>query len=221
MSETLSWTSEQKKAIRFMAEYIQRMVALGFKETKTPCQAKALMTNIYQVTAEVLATSFQRGKVPVCEKGCFWCCYLRVKITPPEGMVIADFLEDHLKSEALSRIRVRLAKTAKITQGMNANQRLGAKILCPLLTDGVCTVYPVRPLACRVYHSLRQVDCQLLVANVGGEVDVRSDVSGLSIGIMTGLATGLQMEGFSDINIELISGLHTLLNSPRSDLGGR
>ena len=46
-------------------------------------------------------------------------------------------------------------KTSKLTE----KEVLNYKQPCPLLKDGSCTVYPARPLACRIYLSMKVDSC--------------------------------------------------------------
>lgn len=70
-----------------------------------------------------------------CSKGCSHCCNMDVQITAFEAEYIAMATTiPHLHNPALT---------------------FGHKSRCPFLSSaGVCTIYTVRPLFCRTYHSL-------------------------------------------------------------------
>jgi Fe-S-cluster containining protein len=84
-------------------------------------------------------------KTPLaCKQGCAWCCYGMVSVAAPEAFRLAAALR--AKGEtAIAGFRMRAAATENRT----AEARFGAKLACPFLVDGACSVYATRPLACR------------------------------------------------------------------------
>jgi len=81
----------------------------------------------------------KRGVKLACKKGCFYCC-LRpvVPMTKWEGAGISWFVTEKLKG-----------KNREIVKQHLLNHRESAS--CPFLVDGICTIYPVRPIACRQF----------------------------------------------------------------------
>ena len=84
-----------------------------------------------------------------CRAGCAYCCSLKVVVTAPEAIQIADWLRANRDERALSELRARVAATDDRTHGMTVQQRLEARIPCPLLESNLCSVHEVRPLVCR------------------------------------------------------------------------
>jgi Fe-S-cluster containining protein len=216
---SLGLTSEQRKAVGFLAEFTKRMVVMAFPGPKTPANALSLIQEVYRFTDDMLSGCLLKSETQLpCKQGCFWCCYLRVKVTPLEVMGLVAYVRAHLEPGEISALRQRLIRTDDITRGMDGYQRLGAKQLCPLLVDGSCLAYPVRPIACRVYHSLNLSDCQALLGNANGRVTIRRDISGLSLGILAGLTEGLRAAGLQPRLLELIAGLRVAMQDPGSGL---
>jgi len=103
----------------------------------------------------------------VCAKQCADCCTCNVTAT---GLEVA-YVQDRLDADALDDIRDRLARAgqtrrfrpARTTNGFAQACMEGRDTdeedndptwgTCPLLEDGMCTIYPVRPLGCRVMMS--------------------------------------------------------------------
>nr|WP_320014544.1 hypothetical protein [uncultured Desulfobacter sp.] len=103
----------------------------------------------------------------VCEKQCSDCCTCNVTAT---GLEIA-YIQDRLTGRALDDIRVRLGRAGKsrrfrplqttngfalaCIEGRDADEEENDPSwgTCPLLEGGNCTIYPVRPLGCRVMMS--------------------------------------------------------------------
>ncbi|NWH04361.1 YkgJ family cysteine cluster protein [Desulfobacter latus] len=102
-----------------------------------------------------------------CAKQCSDCCTCNVTAT---GLEIA-YIQDRLKGRALDDIRMRLARTGQRRRFRPLQTTNGFALACmegrdteeeendpswgtcPLLEDGICTIYPVRPLGCRVMMS--------------------------------------------------------------------
>ena len=219
--ESLRLTAEQQKAVGFLTEFSKQMVVMAFLEKNIPTSVSSLVKEIYRVYDDVMAGCLKNGAKLPCKKGCFWCCYMRVKVTPLEVLYIVDFLCSSLKPGNLSELRHRLVATDETTRGMDGYQRVCAKITCPLLVDGKCLAYPVRPIACRVYHSLNLSDCEASLDKVGDSVTIRHDISGLSMGIFAGLTEGLRTVGLQTRLLELIAGLRIAMDEPGSRLEKR
>jgi Fe-S-cluster containining protein len=210
----LRLTPEQWKAVGFLAEFAKRMVVFAFPEHKTPTMASNLTKEVYRVTDDMMTGCIRTGTKPSCKVGCFWCCYMRVKVTPLEVLCIVDYLHSCLRPRELSEFRQRLAATDETTRGLNGYQRVCAKMICPLLVDGKCSVYPVRPIGCRVYHSLNVSDCEVPLDDEERSVTIRNDISGLGMGIFAGLTEGLRAVGFRTRLLELIAGMRMAMDEP-------
>lgn len=102
-----------------------------------------------------------------CQKGCSVCCTRNVTLTSLEAYYLMSHLGPAGREEALERIRRdshrrRLIPTATLNHMADICMNGGEPPEdesdpswgpCPLLQDGLCTVYEVRPLACRVMGS--------------------------------------------------------------------
>lgn len=121
-------------------------------------------------TLERIYALFDRAMAafPVaCAKQCADCCTCNVTAT---GLEIA-YIHDRLDGRALDDIRVRLARAGQTRrfrpfqttnglalacmEGRDADEEENDPSwgTCPLLENGICTIYPVRPLGCRVMMS--------------------------------------------------------------------
>ncbi len=114
---------------------------------------------------------FGRGVEPVCRPGCAACCTARVTMTTLEGALITSHLARSGETQLLEKIRRRGDQDRfipKITTNQLAaiclrgeepptEEMAEAPGTCPLLEGDRCTIYPVRPLACRTMIS--RVDC--------------------------------------------------------------
>lgn len=100
-----------------------------------------------------------------CAAGCTFCCHLPVDITAPEALRIVAYLRQTRSPEALAEIHARLAATAGQVYGLSYEDHSQARIPCALLSDGRCTVYPHRPLACRAWLSTSREACENIFAH--------------------------------------------------------
>lgn len=97
-----------------------------------------------------------RRLLPVCQSGCSFCCRTTaVHASSAEILRVASFVKETRSAGELAALRVRADETAKAVALLDLDGRARAKIPCPLLDTetGSCTVYDVRPVACRAYHS--------------------------------------------------------------------
>lgn len=79
----------------------------------------------------------------VCKDGCSHCCYMAVAITEFEADKIAAFTG-----------RAKAMKGDALTYMENPGIEKYATVPCTFLIEGKCSIYPVRPLACRLHHNL-------------------------------------------------------------------
>ena len=97
-----------------------------------------------------------------CQVGCGWCCYLHVPVSQPEVQTILHYLRHHVSSEDQRRLQGRMEKTAHRLQTVKSCDRLSRKIPCAFLNlnNNRCSIYAVRPAACRDHHSTRVCACE-------------------------------------------------------------
>lgn len=87
-----------------------------------------------------------------CSAGCSWCCYHPVSISVLEGILIYRWLVK--KGKWTSKLKENLKISADKQFGLSYEVWLKVLIPCPLLGDDKkCSIYPARPLICRVYYA--------------------------------------------------------------------
>lgn len=112
-----------------------------------------------------------------CREGCDWCCRQPVYITPLEGVAIRAFVNANRLEKRVQRETERyLAEIAAKRQGPSGLAALHKSVLgvgppptdrqrhavygpkCIFLNpDGLCSIYPARPLMCREHISFDDV----------------------------------------------------------------
>jgi hypothetical protein len=151
--------------------------------------------------------TFERGLAEVeCRKGCSFCCHLTVTATPLEVIRIAAVLGDR-RSAVLS--------TAEAIAGLDNRQRLARKVPCPLLIEGACSVYEVRPLTCRALLSRSASLCERQFETQAGQDDALLVPSPLTprllcASLINGQIAALRDLGLAGHPVELVSALAAL-----------
>jgi Fe-S-cluster containining protein len=95
-----------------------------------------------------------------CKAGCWYCCYYKVEAHAEEVLQIADHINKTFSSEQLDGLRKQIAENVDTLGGLSEKEQLQANLKCPLLQDGNCSVYEVRPARCRTFHATDVSGCR-------------------------------------------------------------
>ena len=94
-----------------------------------------------------------------CRAGCSHCCYQpEISVTAIEVFRIADFVIEQFSDKEVENLVNTLSDGAKPSPPPDPAS--WSLIACPLLRDGACSVYAVRPLVCRGANSYEVSDCE-------------------------------------------------------------
>lgn len=97
-----------------------------------------------------------------CAKGCAFCCHgMRVEVTPPEAISLAEYLRHRTPPERLPALIEELNAAALSTHKKSRLQIWEQRSPCFFLDreTGACTMYEARPLGCRSAMSLDARAC--------------------------------------------------------------
>ncbi|AGA31228.1 YkgJ family cysteine cluster protein [Singulisphaera acidiphila] len=100
------------------------------------------------------------GHRVACRSGCTYCCMVPVAASAPEVLAIATFVREWFDEARQAALDRRVEANISATEGMDMNQRDRVRLDCPFLEAGKCTIYEVRPIACRGYSSYNVEDCR-------------------------------------------------------------
>lgn len=81
----------------------------------------------------------------VCSSGCSHCCYQAVAVNTREARIIADYI---------GRAPKKIDDSYETYLLNNAFQEKYKRTACTFLVDGRCSIYAVRPVVCRIHHSI-------------------------------------------------------------------
>ena len=98
-----------------------------------------------------------------------------VAASAPEVLAIATFVRERFDEERRAALDARVEANIAATEGMDMSQRDRVRLDCPFLEAGKCTVYEVRPVACRGYSSYSVDDCRKDFEHPGTGVDVHTN----------------------------------------------
>jgi Fe-S-cluster containining protein len=133
---------------------VAQSVLADLRSAKTPEAKRKVLQRAYaSVDAlgdQILARS---GTQLACCSGCAFCCYFKVDVRAQQAFLIADYIRRYFTSEEIAAVVKKAKKNVDLIALMSAAEQEATNIECALLKDGRCSVYPVRPLACRKHHA--------------------------------------------------------------------
>ena len=148
--------------IFFTDGYVKATIIFG--TSPDIASVRELTGSIYDAMDGLLHSFTRRcqreGKNIACMKGCLYCCHQCVLAMPHEVLFLADHMKKNMSGDEYRQAMRKTDEKDRITSGMKAQDFLYYKHPCSLLSDkGVCSVYPVRPMACRTYLSANVISC--------------------------------------------------------------
>ena len=139
------------------------------------------MVALYEKLDPAVARS--TAHLPIsCKAGCAGCCYLLALISLPEGVAIAEyFLEDTQRRNLIPLLmrsfyeQIQAMPSGTLTFKEIREAYFAKKVPCTFLDTetNLCTIYPVRPGACR-YH-LVVTDPKLCMPEAGPQEVARAN----------------------------------------------
>ena len=179
-------------------------------------QTIRMFGRLAQLQADVIAA---RRVDVACERGCSYCCHLRVEIRPHEAFVLARHIRLYFSASQQAKLFARLEETLRRIRPLSAAQHIRAGIPCALLDDGACSAYEGRPGACRKYHSVSVATCRNAfhdtAAPLTGELeDEEVRLAGNAVAL--GYAKGLEDTGYDTTLYEFHFALQKALTDPKA-----
>ncbi len=121
---------------------------------------QAQYSAISQLTQSFAMRTHQQNKPIACQKGCSWCCHQPVYMTTQEALLIYEYLLQAVSDEQRKAFQFKAEKKLKKTKGLTEEKKQKIVHPCPFLVDDSCSIYPVRPMACRIYLSSDVQSCK-------------------------------------------------------------
>lgn len=116
-----------------------------------------LTRSLYEAVDNLLDSFISRLKKesgPLgCKKGCSWCCTQPVFTNEWELEYLKYFMRKRFTGDRMVVIRDKAKEKNDEVSKLPGSEQLKTRIPCPLLYENICSVYPARPMACRIYLS--------------------------------------------------------------------
>jgi Fe-S-cluster containining protein len=120
--------------------------------------ARDVQQRLQGAVDQLVGIAREQGAVVPCGAGCWWCCAEPVYAGRNEVELIVARIRgmpaaDQARIEAGVRDVVqRLAASPLLADDQpSALEYRKLRLVCPLLADGLCTVYEYRPISCRLH----------------------------------------------------------------------
>jgi Fe-S-cluster containining protein len=99
-----------------------------------------------------------------CTSGCSWCCNQLIIVTcAADGEVILKTAKKRLSKKEFKAFKRVVREQAKAINELPHEEAECLRWPCPLLKDGKCLVYDVRPVACRAVFSPDKECCRAMM----------------------------------------------------------
>lgn len=154
-----------------------------------------------------------------CARGCSFCCHIYVSATAPELFLLAEGVRAWPEERRRSFEAALAAAVGKV-RGLASRERAALSVPCPLLgSDGACSAYAHRPLACRAYGSFDRHACELGYARPAEPVPIPTPrVAMASRRLLAhSLRAALRGRGMDGRSYELLAGLERVLSTPDAE----
>jgi Fe-S-cluster containining protein len=162
---------------------------------------------------EALAIISDEYRPPLhCKEGCWYCCCKPgVLISIPELLRILSHVRSTFDDDSVSALTDRARRYAAQIEGRSFDASTDESVPCPLLVEGRCSVYEVRPLVCRGYNSTSVDACRKAHRDASELVPMFAMLKDVTDGATIGAAQRLHAEGLPDSMVDLGSALNIAL----------
>jgi Fe-S-cluster containining protein len=128
---------------------------------------ESCVRDAYLAVDEATASGLDRlrseeGIVPTCKLGCSCCCRYHIPVNIAEAHTLAQYVRRELSIDQIAALRLRTQQWHEWDNsrpGRYRSPNIGTEMDlsnydhgCPLLVDGACIAYPVRPIVCRTHY---------------------------------------------------------------------
>ena len=126
---------------------------------------KKIYQNIDLLIETLLKLAQKENTIIYCRKGCSWCCHQPVYALTHEVLLLQDHFTNNFSEKEREDLNKLAHEKDKKLSPLKNEALLNSKHPCPLLKDGACIAYEVRPMACRIYLSLNLNSCENYFTN--------------------------------------------------------
>ena len=149
-----------------------------------------------------------------CQAGCAYCCCKpNVLASVPEIANIIGFVRKNVSADGRRDLEERTRRYRTQVEGRRVEDPTNESVPCPLLVDGRCSVYEVRPLICRGYNSTDVDACRRAHEDATVLVPTFALLKDVASGATVGAAQQLHAAGINDAMVDLGTALGLILEA--------
>jgi Fe-S-cluster containining protein len=109
---------------------------------------KAVYSSVDEAVARVLdRLCSETGVIPSCKLGCCHCCRYHIVMNIAEARTLAQYVKREFSPEQRKDLRMRTQRWHEWHDSSLSHY----DACCPLLVNGACSAYGVRPVVCRTH----------------------------------------------------------------------
>lgn len=199
--------------------YIRRILAQEVEQARNEIQNLGVVRafeNSQHRHDERIASAPDVGTL-ACRSGCTWCCHFSVDVRAVEVFGIVDFVEQTFTPEDKARVYAEIRANSAALGNLDEFERMRRNVKCPFLSQGRCTIYPVRPQTCRNYHATSAVGCQQSYEDPNN-LDIDPEFAPLVYQAggahVDAITTAMREAGYDTNVYEMNSAIETALSEP-------
>lgn len=185
-------------------------------DTSRPRGAAEAAEIVETLLQKSLATDLKSLDVG-CRKGCSYCCTSRVIISAPEIFRVAHWLRANATADGASLRLGDIMLEARRRDGLGLQERIAERTMCPMLVDGACGVYEVRPISCRAVYSLSSEACKVAMVDDSAELPLVVPTMRKGDIARSLLLAAVSAAGLSDRGIEYVGGIEVAIGDPDAE----
>jgi Fe-S-cluster containining protein len=232
MTKNLTVGADYKMSKKNLSELVMLSAKSIFEGEQNPVEPEKLISLVKQALqlSDWLSQEINKRNIPdiekiVCKHGCAWCCYMQVGVSAPEVFAIADYLANNKSTLSLDDAKIRLTSLDHKTNNLSAISRLATQQPCAFLVNNSCSIYEVRPLACRGSNSIDSERCRLHVEDIDDLLNEKKYTStpwihDIPFSIMStlreGMTAGIEEWGIYHVKLELTAAVRIAVEDPNA-----
>lgn len=191
-----------------VAEMARR--TLGLRQDGAAADLGRQVAGLFEAAAAGLGQLLVSERPAVCGPGCSWCCHPLVMVDAPAVLLLAAWIAPW-PAERVQGIRRKIAAYRADGYALTTVPRPP----CPLLEDGKCSVYEVRPLVCRAHNSIDVAPCRRRYEGLDAVIEGEPAPIAVRAAIEAGLAEAMTAMGLGHgLGLDLAAALGIALEQP-------
>lgn len=200
----------------------------GYAEMMEISSHQALLNFYQRHDQRIEKTCANSREQRACAEGCSYCCNFKVVADALEIFAMVEYAEKSFDPQRLEQVVSTAQKNIEEARDLDHQQQSTINQRCPMLNDHACSMYPVRPIKCRNFHSTDVSSCKASYDNPTDLTILNDNIPALYIaatGSTNGFMSALHNHDFDDRIYDMNAGFIEALKDPacrqRYDAGKR